>query len=32
MGLKLGDKLAFVFKWTGVKWLVKKNSNRYFRL
>ena len=24
MDLKLGDKLAFVFKWTGVKWLVKK--------
>tara|TARA_R100000935_G_scaffold194_2_gene511 strand:- start:1371 stop:1529 length:159 start_codon:yes stop_codon:yes gene_type:complete len=21
MNLKLGDKLAFVFKWTGIKWL-----------
>ena len=24
MGLKLGDKLAFIFKWTGVKWLTNK--------
>lgn len=24
MNLKLGDKLEFVFKWTGIKWLVNK--------
>lgn len=22
--MKLGDKLAFIFKWTGIKWLVNK--------
>lgn len=22
--MKLGDKLAFIFKWTGIKWLTKK--------
>ncbi len=28
--LKLGDKLEWLFKWTGIKWIVKKiypNSN-----
>jgi len=24
MNLNIGDKLAFVFKWTGIKWLVEK--------
>jgi len=24
MNLKLGDKLEFIFKWTGIKWLVNK--------
>lgn len=24
MSLKIGDKLAFIFKWTGVKWLTNK--------
>ena len=22
--MKLGDKLEWLFKWTGIKWLVKK--------
>ena len=22
--MKLGDTLAFIFKWIGIKWLVKK--------
>jgi hypothetical protein len=22
--LKLGDKLEWLFKWTGIKWIVKK--------
>ena len=24
MKLRIGDKLEFVFKWTGIKWLVNK--------
>jgi hypothetical protein len=24
MNLKIGDKLEFIFKWTGIKWLVNK--------
>ena len=24
MNLRLGDKLEFIFKWTGIKWLVNK--------
>tara|TARA_R110001592_G_scaffold300208_1_gene571335 strand:+ start:326 stop:481 length:156 start_codon:yes stop_codon:yes gene_type:complete len=22
--MKIGDKLAFIFKWTGIKWIVNK--------
>ena len=24
MNLRIGDKLEFIFKWTGIKWLVNK--------
>lgn len=24
MKLRLGDRLAWIFKWTGVKWIVNK--------
>ena len=24
MKLRIGDRLEFIFKWTGIKWLVNK--------